>query len=152
MKRDRTGPRCPCLDEGLGPRRGRDERTGRDGRVARQSPRQIPLIQSEADKENSRARACCLVLYVISPLSRSPPSECPHYRSLSHSTLQQHRPDNAHREGDVAQWLERLTASPVMHASRLLTPLFQGGVFRETALFLPSQCDWAITLMAASSI
>ena len=45
------------------------------------------------------------------------------------------------REGDVAQWLERLTASPVMHAFRVRSPLFPCGVFREAALFLPSQCD-----------
>ena len=32
------------------------------------------------------------------------------------------------REGDVAQWLERLTASQVMHASRFRTPLFPWGV------------------------
>ena len=53
----------------------------------------------------------------------------------------------------MAQWLERLTVSPVMHASRVRTPLFPCGVFIETALFLPSQCDHvnAITLMAASS-
>ena len=44
-------------------------------------------------------------------------------------------------EGDVAQWLERLAASPVMHASRVRTPLFRCGVFREAALILPSQCD-----------
>ena len=44
------------------------------------------------------------------------------------------------REGDVALWIERLTASPVMHASRFRTPLFPCGVFRETTLFLPSRC------------
>ena len=32
-----------------------------------------------------------------------------------------------------------------------LNPLFPCGVSRETPLFLPSQCDWVITLMAASS-
>ena len=41
------------------------------------------------------------------------------------------------REGDVAQWLGHLTVSPVMHASWFRTPLC--GVFRGTALFLPSQ-------------
>ena len=45
------------------------------------------------------------------------------------------------RKGDVAHWLERLTASPVMHASRFRTPLFPCGVFRETSLFLPCECD-----------
>ena len=42
---------------------------------------------------------------------------------------------------------ERLTASPVMQLSRSRTPLFSFGVFREATLFLPSQCDWAITLI-----
>ena len=55
------------------------------------------------------------------------------------------------REVDVVQWLERLTASPVMHASRVRTPLFRYGFLREIALFVPSQCNWAITLMATSS-
>ena len=50
------------------------------------------------------------------------------------------RNDIFKREGDVALWLERLTASPVMHASRFRTPLFPCGVFRETTLFLPSRC------------
>ena len=45
------------------------------------------------------------------------------------------------REGNVAQWLERLTASPVMYASLVRTPLFPFGIFREIALFPPSQCD-----------
>ena len=44
-------------------------------------------------------------------------------------------------EGDVAQWLEHLTASPVMHASRFQIPLFPCGVSREAALFLSSECD-----------
>ena len=35
--------------------------------------------------------------------------------------------------GEVAQWLERLTASSVMHASRFRTLLFPCGVFGETA-------------------
>ena len=47
-------------------------------------------------------------------------------------------------EGDVTQWLERLTASPVMHASRFRKPLIPCGVFRETSMFIPYQCDWAI--------
>ena len=34
------------------------------------------------------------------------------------------------KEGDLAQWLERLTASPVMHASRVRSPLILCGVFR----------------------
>ena len=34
-----------------------------------------------------------------------------------------------------------MTASPVMQASRGQTPLFEGGVVRETSLFLPYQCD-----------
>ena len=45
-----------------------------------------------------------------------------------HNTL-----ETTSQEGDVAQWLERLTASPVMHASRIRTPLFPCGVFREKA-------------------
>ena len=45
------------------------------------------------------------------------------------------------REGDVAQMLEHLTASPFMHASRFRAPLFPYGIFRETSLFLPPQSD-----------
>ena len=55
-------------------------------------------------------------------------------------------------QGDLAQWLERLTASPVMHVSLVRTMLLPCGVFRETSLFLPSQCDKAITLMAACRV
>ena len=34
------------------------------------------------------------------------------------------------REGDVAQWLERLTASPIMHVSLVRGPLILCRVFR----------------------
>ena len=37
--------------------------------------------------------------------------------------------------------VERLTASPVMHASRVRAPLILIGVFREISLFPPSHCD-----------
>ena len=47
--------------------------------------------------------------------------------------------------------VERLTASPVMHASRVRTPLILLGFFRKISLCLPSQFDYTITLMAASS-
>ena len=47
--------------------------------------------------------------------------------------------------------VEGLTASPVMHASRVRTPLMLRGVFREISLFLPSRRDCVITVMAASS-
>ena len=48
---------------------------------------------------------------------------------------------------------ERLTASSVMHESRVRTPLILCGVrtFRDFYLFLPSQRDKVITLMVASS-
>ena len=45
-------------------------------------------------------------------------------------------PPPTHREEDVVQWIERLTASPVMHASWFRTQLIMCWVFRETSLFL----------------
>ena len=47
--------------------------------------------------------------------------------------------------------IERLTASLFIHESRVQTPWIILGTLREISLFLLSQWDWAITLMAASS-
>ena len=44
-----------------------------------------------------------------------------------------------------------LAATSVMHASRVQTSLVLCGSFREISSFVPSQSDWAITLMTAWS-
>ena len=51
-----------------------------------------------------------------------------HLRGVHHACT------SAKQRGDVAQWIERLTASAVMHASRVRAPLFPCGFFRETSL------------------